>query len=118
MGSNTGFLIALADIHSSSSQVYSLLVTREARLGGTSVAKAIGSARSVVTPSAPCTRNLYKPSAGKSGQNSSHTPVEPSVRIGASLLLQWLKSPIRLTPLAFGAHTANDTPVTGPSGVL
>ena len=55
---------------------------------------------------------------GKPGQNSSHTPVEPSTRIGASLPSQWLKSPIRLTPLAFGAHTANDTPSTITVGGL
>ena len=93
-------------------------MTRDARCGGTSAAKAIGSARSVVTPSAPCTRNLYRPSVGKSGQKTSHTPVEPRVRMGASLPLQWLNSPIRLTPLAFGAHTAKETPSTGPSAVL
>ena len=44
--------------------------------------------------------------------------MEPSTRIGASLPSQWLKSPIRLTPLAFGAHTANETPSTTPSAVL
>ena len=90
-------------------------MTREAVCGGTSVANAIGSARSVTEPSAPCTRNLYSPSTGKPGQNSSHTPVEPSTRIGASLPFQWLNSPIRLTPLAFGAHTAKETPSTAPS---
>ena len=31
--------------------------------------------------------------------------------MGASLPLQPLNSPIRLTPLALGAQTANDTPV-------
>src|SRR5689334_6189844 len=110
--------MARSAIQSASSHVYSLLVTREARRGGTSVANAIGSARSVVTPSAPGTRDLYRPSGGKSGQHNSQTPEEPSVRIGASLPLQWLKSPMRLTPLSFGAHTAKDTPVTGPSAVL
>ena len=82
------------------------------------MAKAIGSARSVTEPSAPCTRNLYSPSAGKPGQNSSQTPDDPSTRSGASLPSQWLNSPIRLTPLAFGAHTANDTPATTPSAVV
>lgn len=48
-------------------------VTRDAVCGGTSVPNANGSARSVTTPSAPCTRNLYRPSQGKSGQNNSHT---------------------------------------------
>ena len=82
------------------------------------MAKAIGSARSVTAPSAPCTRNLYSPPTGKSGQNNSQTPVDPSTRNWASLPSQWLNSPIRLTPLAFGAHTANDTPFTTPSGVV
>jgi hypothetical protein len=93
-------------------------LTRDAVCGGTSAANAIGSARSVTDPSAPCTRNLYNPSVGKSGQNSSQTPDEPRLRIGASLPLQWLNSPISVTPLAFGAQTANDTPSTGPSAVL
>ena len=52
---------------------------------------------------------------GNPGQNSSQTPDEPSTRIGASLPFQPLNSPIRLTPLALGAHTANDTPSTTPS---
>ncbi len=82
------------------------------------MAKAIGSARSVTEPSTPCTRNLYRPSGEKSGQNNSQTPEEPSTRIGASLPSQPLNSPIRLTPLAFGAHTANETPSTGPSAVV
>ena len=92
-------------------------MTRDAVCGGTSVANAIGSARSDTLPSAPWTRNLYRPSAGKPGQNNSHTPVDPSTRSGASLPSQLLNSPIRLTPLAFGAHTAKDTPSTTPSAV-
>ena len=41
------------------------------------MANAIGSARSVTEPSAPCTRNLYSPPIGKPGQNNSHTPGRP-----------------------------------------
>ena len=118
IGSNTGFWSARRAIQSWSSQAYSLLVTFDAVWGGTSVANAIGSARSLTEPSAPCTRNLYSSPISKPGQNSSHTPVEPSTRSWASLPSQWLNSPIRLTPLAFGAQTAKDTPSTTPSGVV
>src|SRR5690348_8033327 len=118
MGSNTGLRRARRSTHSSSAHWYWLTVTRDAVCGGTSVAKANGSARSVTTPSAPYTRNLYNPSTGNPGQNSSHTPDEPSTRMGASVPVQPLNSPIRLTPLAFGAHTANDTPLTTPSAVV
>ncbi len=58
IGSNTGFWAARCAIQSWSSQVYSLLVTFDAVFGGTSVANAIGSARSLTEPSAPWMRNL------------------------------------------------------------
>ena len=49
-----------------------------------------------------------------SGTNSSHTPLEPSARIGWLRPSQPLKSPMTRTPRAFGAHTANEVPVTWP----
>src|SRR5437588_6517137 len=118
MGSNTGLRRARRVTHSLSAHWYWLIATRDAVCGGTSVAKANGSARSVTTPSAPCTRNLYRPSLGNPGQNNSHTPLEPSTRIGASVPVQPLNSPIKLMPLALGAHTANETPLTTPSAVV
>ncbi len=47
--------------------------------------------------------------------NSSHTPDTPSERIGNPRLSQKSKSPVTRTPRAFGAQTAKDTPVTGPT---
>ena len=49
--------------------------------------------------------------------NSSHTPDEPSERIGLARPSQPSKSPHTRTPRALGAHTANEVPSTTPSGV-
>ena len=49
-----------------------------------------------------------------SGTNSSQTPLLPSARIGWLRPSQPLKSPMTRMPRAFGAHTANETPVTCP----
>ncbi|CAB4755469.1 unannotated protein [freshwater metagenome] len=51
------------------------------------------------------------------GMNSSQMPVEPRERIGWAVLSQKLKSPAMRTPWAFGAQTANETPLIGPNGV-
>src|SRR4051812_41905823 len=90
------------------------VVTNDAVAGGISVAKAIGSARSCQRPSLPSSRNLYRVPAGRPGMNSSHTPEEPSERIGLARPSQPSKSPVTRTPLALGAHTANEVPATLP----
>ena len=56
--------------------------TTEAVAGGTSVRRAIGSARSVCEPSGRVISNLYSAPSPTPGTNSSHTPDEPSERIG------------------------------------
>ena len=58
MASSTGCLPARAVIHSSSPQVYDDSNTTDDVAGGTSVWKAIGSAFSRHSPSAPRIRNL------------------------------------------------------------
>jgi len=89
--------------------------TREPVLGGISVQRASGSAFRRQIPSSPRISNLYVIPSSTDGTYSSHTPVEPSDRIGWAAPSQWLKSPMTLTPRALGAHTANDVPVTGPN---
>jgi hypothetical protein len=91
-------------------------VTTDAVAGGCSVAKAIGSAFSRQVPSRPRMRNLYLVPGPIPGRNSSHTPDEPSERIGVASPVQLSKSPHTRTPTAFGAHTANEVPVTGSFG--
>ena len=49
--------------------------------------------------------------------NNSHTPLEPSERIGNAWESQKLKSPATRMARAFGAQTANDVPWTTPLGV-
>ena len=92
-------------------------MTTDAVAGGTSEKKAIGSAFSRHTPSWPRIWNLYLVPSPTPGTNSSHTPDEPSERIGVPAPDQWSKSPVTRTPRAFGAQTANDVPVTEPPGV-
>ncbi len=62
-------------------------------------------------------RNLYLVPGPTSGTNSSQMPEVPIWRIGCSRPSQSLKSPLTRTPRAWGAHTAKEVPVTGPSGV-
>ena len=93
------------------------MCTTDAVAGGTSVANAIGSALSRHWLSAPRIWNLYRAPSPTPGTNSSHTPDEPSERIGSARPDQKSKSPATRTPRAFGAHTANDVPVTAPPGV-
>src|SRR6185437_14972755 len=94
--------------------VYRSVWTTEAVAGGTSVANAIGSAFSRHCPSAPRTWYLYRAPSSTPGTNSSHTPDEPSERIGRARPDQCSKSPVTRTARALGAHTANDVPVTLP----
>ncbi len=46
------------------------------------------------------------------GRNSSHTPDEPSDRIGKACPSQKVNSPATRTPWAFGAHTVKRVPAT------
>lgn len=57
-GARSGSVRARVRSQSASPQANSLAVMTDAVAGGTSVAKAIGSAWSTVRPSAPCTRYL------------------------------------------------------------
>ncbi len=57
-------------------------MTTDAFAGGTSAARAIGSARSVWLPSGRVMSYLYRVPAPTPGRNSSHTPLDPSDRIG------------------------------------
>ncbi|CAM5279308.1 hypothetical protein SALBM311S_06651 [Streptomyces alboniger] len=86
-------------------------------LGGTSVRRAIGSARSVFEPSGRVISNLYSSPSPIPGTNSSQTPVPPSERIGNAEPSQKLKVPATRTPRAFGAHTVNRVPAT-PSWII
>ena len=83
--------------------------TFDAVCGGTSVAKAIGSARSVTAPSMPCTRNLYRPPGGKPGQNNSHPrrAERPHRGVGA---VPAVELPDQADALGVRGPTANDTP--------
>ena len=103
--------------HSASCHTYADSVTTEAVCGGTSVANAIGSAFSCHTPSAPRMRNLYRDPTGTFGRKTSHTPLEPIERNGFARPSQPSKSPVTRTPRAFGAHTANETPLIVPEAV-
>src|SRR5437016_5734433 len=85
--------------------------TTDAFLGGTSVRNAYGSAFSRNLPSRVRISNLYREPGGIPGRNSSQIPDPPSDRIGWSRPSQPLKSPTTPTEAAFGAQTANDTPV-------
>lgn len=69
-------------IHSWSRHSWCEAVTIEALAGGTSAYRAIGSARSVCEPSGRQTSNLYSAPSPIPGRKSSHTPEEPSERIG------------------------------------
>ncbi|CAM5725219.1 hypothetical protein SFUMM280S_03738 [Streptomyces fumanus] len=80
--------------------------------GGTWVRRASGSARRVCEPSGRVMSNLYSSPSPTPGTNSSHTPDEPSDRIGKPVPSQKLKPPATRTPRAFGAHTAKRVPVT------
>ncbi len=80
--------------------------------GGTSVRRASGSARRVFEPSGRVISNLYSSPSPMPGTNSSHTPVEPSDRMGKPVPSQKLKEPATRTPRAFGAHTEKRVPVT------
>src|SRR6266487_2934916 len=102
---------------SASFQSYRDRATTEAVRGGASVCWASGSAFSRHTPSRPRIRYLYRSPTDTAGTNSSHTPLAPSERIGQpSCGPQPVKSPTTLTPWAFGAHTAKDTPSSGTAG--
>src|SRR5699024_50853 len=104
-------------IHSWSAHRYSDSVTTEAVAGGTSVARAIGSAFICQDPSENRISYLYFAPALTPGRNTSHTPVVPRDRIAAPRPSHPLKSPTTRTARAFGAQTAKEVPVTTPSGV-
>ncbi len=87
-------------------------MTTDEVAGGTSVRRASGSARSVFEPSGRVISNLYSSPSPIPGTNSSHTPEEPSERIGNAVASQKLKVPATRTPRAFGAHTLNLVPGT------
>jgi hypothetical protein len=80
--------------------------------GGVSVRRAIGSARWVREPSGRVMSNLYSSPSPIPGTNSSHTPEEPSDRIGYPVPSQKLKPPASRTARALGAHTQNRVPAT------
>jgi hypothetical protein len=109
-----GSVRARAAIQSWSPQTWSVPATTDEVAGGVSAARAIGSALSRRTPSAPVISNLYRVPGPTSGTKSSHTPLEPSDRIGWPAPSQWFRSPTSRTPRACGAQTANEVPRTGP----
>src|ERR1700754_5340178 len=86
----------------------------DAVAGGTSVRRAIGSALRKRSPLREVISNLYRASSPTPGRNSSHTPDDPSDRIGKAVPSQELNSPATRTPWAFGAHTVKRVPVTPP----
>ena len=69
-------------IHSSSSQTCVLCCTTDAVAGVRSAPNAIGSALSRHCPSGPRIENLYLAPGTTPGTKISHTPEEPSERIG------------------------------------
>jgi hypothetical protein len=75
-------VVARLTSHSSSSQSKRGSCTTEAVAGVRSVAKAIGSALSRHCPSGPRMENLYFAPGTTPGTKISHTPLEPSDRIG------------------------------------
>ena len=74
--------------HSRSFHWYWLVNTTDAFAGAISAANATGSAFSRQTPSRPRMANLYRVPVPMPGTNSSHTPVEPSARIGVPAPVQ------------------------------
>ena len=58
------------------------------------------------------TRNLYSVPSPRPGTNNSQMPLGMCFRIGCRRPSQALKSPMTLTPWAFGAQTAKFTPST------
>ena len=78
--------------------------------GGTSAAKANGSARRLTCPCWLTTSNLYRAPGPTPGRKISQTPELPSTRIGCRRPSQPLKSPTTRTARAPGAHTANEVP--------
>ncbi len=84
----------------------------DAVAGGTSVRRAIGSARSVCEPSGRLMSNLYSAPSPTPGRNSSHTPVraERAHRVGRAVPV--VEVPVTRTPRAFGAQTVKRVPVT------
>src|SRR4051812_24952142 len=113
MGDARWLAAARRSIHSVSCHSYAgSSVTTLAVPGGTSVPKAYGSALRMRRPSAAIISNLYLAPASTPGTNSSHTPDDPSERIGWTRPSQKFQSPTMRTALALGAHTANDVPST------
>ncbi len=82
IGPVCGSVAARVASHSWSPHSYEDCSTTEAVAGGASVARAIGSAFCRQTPSRPRISYLYLVPAPGPGTNSSHTPVDPSARIG------------------------------------
>src|SRR3954469_21638408 len=113
MGALSWSTCGRVSIHAESPQSYSgSSTTTLAVPGGTSVAKANGSAFKIRRPSDATISNLYLAPFSTPGTNSSHTPDDPSERMGCTRPSQKFQSPTTRTDLAFGAHTANDVPST------
>src|SRR5690606_36648731 len=89
-------------IHSSSVHSWCEAVTTDAVFGGSSASRAIGSAFRKRCPCREWISNLYRVPSPTLGRNSSHTPVEPSERIGKVVPSQCVKSAARRTPWALG----------------
>ena len=99
-----------ADSQSSSCHSYVERKTTDAVFGGTSAAKANGSAFRRRWPSAPTTSNLYFAPSAASGTSACQIPDEPAGSSGSALPSQRFQSPTTATFWALGAQTANETP--------
>ena len=89
--------------------------TTDADCGGTSNAKPNGSLFFSSAPDLARISNLYFSPSARSGMKISQMPFGTSSRIGYTRPSHPLKSPMRLTRSAFGAHRAKCTPVVEPT---